>query len=113
MSSVPSLPVGMDNYINEINALFSLTAIHSNHGRHAHTAFNNACQLCNITPAGYRDNIPLEYLSQLLQTLNRLSMEDKQRILTALKNIANADGNISNSEQDWLLAVVLAWGMNG
>lgn len=113
MFSVPLPPVRKDKYINEINALFSLTATHFNHGRHASIAYNNACHLCNITPAGYRDNIPLEYLSQLLQTLNRLSIEDKQRILAALKNIANADGNISCHEQDWLLTIILAWGMNG
>ena len=113
MFSVPLPPVRKDKYINEINALFSLTATHFNHGRHASIAYNNACHLCNITPAGYRDNIPLEYLSQLLQTLNRLSIEDKQRILAALKNIANADGNISCHEQDWLVTIILAWGMNG
>ncbi|MBQ9681727.1 MAG: M48 family metalloprotease [Neisseriaceae bacterium] len=113
MFSMPLPPVRKDKYINEINVLFSLTATHFNHGRHASIAYNNACHLCNITPAGYRDNIPLEYLSQLLQTLNRLSIEDKQRILAALKNIANADGNISCHEQDWLLTIILAWGMNG
>lgn len=113
MFSMPLPPVRKDKYINEINALFSLTATHFNHGRHASIAYNNACHLCNITPAGYRDNIPLEYLSQLLQTLNRLSIEDKQHILAALKNIANADGNITCHEQDWLVTIILAWRMNG
>ena len=107
------LPVAKNKYLNEIRELFALSATHCNNGKYALQAFNNACQLCNITPAGYRDNIPLEYLSQLLQTLNRLSVEDKQRILAALKNIANADNHITSHEQDWLVTIVLAWGMNG
>ena len=107
------LPVAKNKYLNEIRELLSLTATHCNNGKYARQAFNNACQLCNITPAGYRDNIPLEYLSQLLQTLNRLPADEKQRILAALKNIANADNNITNHEQDWLVTIVLAWGMNG
>ena len=107
------LPVAKNKYLNEIKELLALSATHCNNGKYALQAFNNACQLCNITPAGYRDNIPLEYLSQLLQTLNRLSVEDKQRILAALKNIANADNHITSHEQDWLVTIVLAWGMNG
>ena len=107
------LPVAKNKYLNEIRELLSLTATHCNNGKYARQAFNNACQLCNITPAGYRDNIPLEYLSQLLQTLNRLPADEKQRILAALKNIANADNNITSHEQDWLVTIVLAWGMNG
>ena len=107
------LPVAKNKYLNEIKELLSLTATHCNNGKYALQAFNNACQLCNITPAGYRDNIPLEYLSQLLQTLNRLPADEKQRILAALKNIANADNNITSHEQDWLVTIVLAWGMNG
>ena len=102
-------PVAKDKLKPEIIELLNLTAQHSNSGHHAKQAFQAALTECGLPLTAYRDNIPLGRLSSLLHTLDRLSAADKQQILTALENIAHFDEVLSNSEQDWLSAVAIAW----
>ena len=104
-------PVAKDKLKPEIIELLNLTAQHSNSGHHAEKAFQAALTECGFAQTAYRDNIPLGRLSSLLHTLDRLSAADKQQILTALENIAHFDEVLSESEQDWLSAVAIAWGV--
>ena len=106
LSSIPK-----DKLKQEIIELLALTATHCNHGKNAEQAFQAACNECGLGVCAYQNNIPLGRLSSLLQTLDRLSLSDKQQILTALENIAHFDETLDNSEKDWLSAVAIAWGV--
>ncbi|MBQ9725273.1 MAG: M48 family metalloprotease [Neisseriaceae bacterium] len=107
LSSTPK-----DKLKQEIIELLALTATHCNHGKNAEQAFQAACNECGLGVCAYQNNIPLGRLSSLLQTLDRLSLSDKQQILTALENIAHFDETLDNSEKDWLSAVAIAWGIS-
>ena len=92
----------------EISELLMLTAKYSSNNHQAEQAFQAACKYCDVPISSYQDTIALSQLSPLLYRLNRLSLSDKQELLSAMHVIVDFDQQRTNDEKNWIDAMSIA-----